>query len=62
MTWPVTFYSSKVEAQTLDLPKGILANFLRIVELLGEFGPDLGRPHQPRWAVGDQEGQQDTRA
>ena len=23
----------------------LLANFLRIVELIGEFGPDLGRPH-----------------
>ncbi len=45
MTWVVTFYSEKVEAETLALPNGILANFLRIVELIEEFGPDLGRPH-----------------
>lgn len=45
MRWEVTFYSPKVEQETLDLPAGILANFLRIVELIGEFGPDLGRPH-----------------
>jgi phage-related protein len=45
MRWTVTFYSPKVEAETLDLPAGILANFLRIVELVREFGPDLGRPH-----------------
>ena len=45
MTWTVTFYSSKVERETLDLPPGILASFLRTTELIEEFGPDLGRPH-----------------
>lgn len=29
----------------MALPAGILANFLRIAELIEEFGPDLGRPH-----------------
>jgi phage-related protein len=43
--WAVTFYSPKVEQETFELPAGVLANFLRIVELIGEFGPDLGRPH-----------------
>ena len=45
MTWKITFFSEKVEAQTLKLPPGILANFLRILELIEAFGPDLGRPH-----------------
>lgn len=45
MTWTVSFYSSKVEQDTLALPPGILASFLRIVELIEEFGPNLGRPH-----------------
>jgi phage-related protein len=45
MTWTVAFYSDKVEAEALALPPGILANFLRTVELIEEFGPDLGRPH-----------------
>lgn len=45
MNWKVTFYSEKVEQETLALPKGILANFLRIAEMVEEFGPDLGRPH-----------------
>ena len=45
MTWTVTFYSEKVENQTLDLPAGILANLLHIIELVEEFGPSLGRPH-----------------
>lgn len=45
MTWTVTFYSEKVESQTLALPVGILANFLHILELVEEFGPTIGRPH-----------------
>lgn len=45
MTWKVTFYSGKVEQEVLSLPPGIVANFLRIVELIEEFGPDIGRPH-----------------
>lgn len=45
MSWKITFYNRKVEEETLELPPGILANFLRIAELIEEFGPDLGRPH-----------------
>jgi len=45
MTWKVAFYSPQVERETLALPAGILANFLRVVELIEEFGPALGRPH-----------------
>ncbi|MEM8659504.1 MAG: type II toxin-antitoxin system RelE/ParE family toxin [Pseudomonadota bacterium] len=41
----ITFYSEKVEAETLALPPGILANLLRTLELIEEFGPELGRPH-----------------
>ena len=45
MSWKITFYSERVEQETLALPPGILANFLRITELIEDFGPDLGRPH-----------------
>ena len=45
MKWSITFYSGKVDKETLALPPSILANFLRITELIEEFGPDLGRPH-----------------
>jgi phage-related protein len=43
--WTVTFFNAKVEQETLHLPAGILASFLRIVELIEEFGPAIGRPH-----------------
>ena len=45
MTWTVTFYNEKVETRTLELPAGILANLLHILDLVEEFGPALGRPH-----------------
>ena len=45
MPWKISFYSETVEEEALDLPPGILASFLRITELIEEFGPDLGRPH-----------------
>ncbi len=45
MTWKITFYNTKVENQTLAFPKGILANFLHIAEMIEEFGPIIGMPY-----------------
>jgi phage-related protein len=45
MLWKVTFFSERVEQQTLKFPSGVLANLLHILELVEEFGPDLGKPH-----------------
>ena len=45
MKWKVTFYSKKVEIQTLKFPSGILANFLHIAEMIEELGPNLGKPY-----------------
>jgi phage-related protein len=45
MKWQITFYSEKVEQETLNFPSGILANFLHIVEMIEEFGPMLGKPY-----------------
>ncbi len=48
MTWKVTFYSDKVESQTLKFPAGILANFLHIAEMIEKLGPNLGKPYVGR--------------
>ncbi len=45
MNWHVIFYNEKVEKKTLSFPKGILANFLHIVEMIEEYGPSLGKPY-----------------
>jgi hypothetical protein len=39
VNWKVEFYNEKVEKQTIAFPKGILADFLRVVELIKEIGP-----------------------
>jgi len=51
MKWFVTFYSEKVEKETLSFPKGILANLLHIIEMIEEFGPALGMPYTA--SIGD---------
>lgn len=45
VTWNVTFYSQRFEAEILALPTGLLARFLRYAERMETFGPDLGMPH-----------------
>lgn len=45
MTWNVIFYSRRLESEILELPAGLLARFLRCVERMEIFGPDLGLPH-----------------
>lgn len=45
MEWNISFYNQKVEAETLSFPKGILANFLHIAEMIEECGPALGLPY-----------------
>lgn len=45
MTWKITFYSHKVEKETLEFPPGILANFLHIAEMIEQLGPNLGKPY-----------------
>lgn len=45
MTWKVCFYDDEVEKETLALPPSVQANFVHIVEMIEEFGANLGRPH-----------------
>jgi phage-related protein len=43
--WKITFYSVKVRKKSLSLPAGILADFLRLLDLIMENGPNLGMPY-----------------
>jgi phage-related protein len=45
MSWTITFFNQKVEAEALAFPVGILANFVHILEMIEDFGPVLGKPH-----------------
>ena len=45
MEYKVVFLNKRVEKDTLSFPKGILANFIHIVEMIEEFGSDIGMPY-----------------
>ena len=45
MKWNVTFFSLKVEQETLGFPPSILADLLHILEMIEEKGPKLGLPY-----------------
>ena len=45
MSWEVTFFSSRVEAEIQALPAGFVARFVRYAERMEAYGPDLGMPH-----------------
>src|SRR5262245_47617093 len=45
MAWSIEYYSQTVEQAVLRLPPGLLAQYLRLTDLMLEFGPNLGMPH-----------------
>jgi phage-related protein len=45
MAWCIEYYNTTVEQAILDLPPGLLARYLRLADLMIEFGPNLGMPH-----------------
>jgi hypothetical protein len=44
INYPIEYFHPRVKAEIETWPKGILADFARMVELLMEFGPDLRMP------------------
>jgi hypothetical protein len=51
MTWTVAYFNERVKREVFALPAGILAGYLRLLELIYEFGADLRMPHSR--AMGD---------
>lgn len=45
MRWQIKYYNQKLESEILKLPAGLLAKYLRLSDLLIEFGSNLGLPH-----------------
>ena len=45
MKWSIEYYSAEVEKKILSLPSGLLARYLRLTDLMLEFGSNLGMPH-----------------
>ena len=45
MTWSVEYFSPEVEQAILELPDGLLSRYLRLTDLMLDFGSNLGMPH-----------------
>ena len=45
MKWQIKYYNQRLEEKILRLPAGLLARYLRLTDLLIEFGSNLGLPH-----------------
>lgn len=52
MAWSIEYYSKDVESFILDLPTGLQARYLRLTDLMTEFGSNLGMPHTRALAGG----------
>lgn len=45
MEWEIEYFNNKLENEILEFPDGLLARYLRLTDLMGELGPNLGMPH-----------------
>lgn len=45
MSWNIAYHTPAVEAFVLSLPDGLLARYLRLTDMMLEFGANLGMPH-----------------
>jgi phage-related protein len=52
MAYTITYYSDEVQGEILKMPESILADYLRLSDLLEEFGPSLRMPHSRAMGAG----------
>ena len=45
MSWTIEYFSEAVRLEIVALPVGIRASYVRLAEMLEEFGLDLRMPH-----------------
>jgi len=45
VNWSIEYYNNDIEKKILSLPIGLLARYLRLTDLMLEFGSNLGMPH-----------------
>ena len=51
MAWSISYHTRTVESFVLGLPDGLLARYVRLTDMMLEFGANLGMPHTR--AMGD---------
>ncbi len=45
MKWQIKYFDQDLEDEILNLPEGLLARYLRLTDLMLEFGANIGLPH-----------------
>ncbi|MBT4286361.1 MAG: type II toxin-antitoxin system RelE/ParE family toxin [Deltaproteobacteria bacterium] len=45
MKWQIKYFNNNLEDDILNLPEGLLARYLRLTDLMLQFGANLGLPH-----------------
>jgi phage-related protein len=45
LNWTITYYDERVKRDVFAFPAGILADYLRLLDLMQEFGADLRMPY-----------------
>ena len=45
MAWIIHYHTEAVESFVRELPAGLLARYLRLTDMMLEFGANLGMPH-----------------
>ncbi len=51
MRWYVVYYNQTLEEGILQLPDTLLSRYIRLTEVMKEYGPNIGMPHTK--ALGD---------
>lgn len=45
MKWEIVYYNNQVQEKVLSFPAKILARYLKLTDLMEEYGSNLGMPH-----------------
>ena len=45
MSWSICYHDEAVKSFVRELPAGLLARYLRLTDMMLEFGANLGMPH-----------------
>jgi phage-related protein len=45
MEWKISYYNKTLEEEILGLSDTLLAKYIKLTELMQQYGPNLGMPH-----------------
>lgn len=45
MKWSIEYFNEDIQKKILSLPSGLFARYLRLTDMMLEFGSNLGMPH-----------------